>query len=387
MLSRSQSRTSSRFSRLSKKPRQVDYYQLAAQLIEGKSPSEIPDRDITGTLISLSVLRSEANSLHRHAESDRIATIIHNLNTFVKPPLVQHVLQTPASPSRLTVAFEFDSVHQSSPTPASDPGPIGSFSDPELDDEEYFHRLDELIVSQGPIEIPDRAERRKLLSALRRRINEVIDAGDYQRLERFDRLYDRLTAVSHSGFSNRTIRINQLRGRRKDLRARKLAVETEKQKELEKFEEKREIKRTELVHQCDEAMQKLKEEYPSPDHPLYSKISRQLMDLRDDERRFARARDYAGAKLVQIRADVQAEEEYATHEKNRAITCKRMKEQLLAKNKTVIQGFDDRYEYKRHVLIKQYDRQLEALGMMIQATTRLIQDLRNNMRPTDDFSP
>jgi hypothetical protein len=240
-----------------------------------------------------------------------------------------------------------------------------------------------LAATPGPIEIDDPAERQHLLSVLRRRIDQVVLAGDYAKLEPLDQLYDRLNTVSHGGFDALTIRIAELRDRQNGLKTRKQAVEAEKLAKLKDLKTKHREKRAELVQSCDEALAKLRDECPSPDHPLYSRASRQLLDMRDDERRYARARDYLGARSLQQRADLQESEEHTIHERNWGLTCKRKKEQLISKNETLLRTFDDRYSAKVQAKHKHYDRLIEALAMMIQATTRSIQDLRSRTRRTD----
>jgi hypothetical protein len=208
-------------------------------------------------------------------------------------------------------------------------------------------------------------------------------AGDYQKLEPLDQLYDRLNIVSHGGFDALTIRIAELRDRQNELKTRKQAIEGEKLSKLKNLKAKHREKRAELVQSCDEALAKLREEYPSPDHPLYSRASRQLLDMRDDERRYARARDYLGARSVQQRANLQEEEEHMTHERNRELTCKRKREQLISKNETLIRTFDDRYAAKVQAKHTHSERLIEALAMMIQATSRSLQDLRSRTRRND----
>jgi hypothetical protein len=73
------------------------------------------------------------------------------------------------------------------------------------------------------------------------------------------------------------------------------------------------------------------------------------------------------------------EGERERHEREKAITRKRMKDQL-AKNATTIAGFEDRFSEKVHVVSREFDERIERLTMMIRATTRTINDLNARSR-------
>jgi hypothetical protein len=118
---------------------------------------------------------------------------------------------------------------------------------------------------------------------------------------------------------------------------------------------------------------------------VYSRPSRQLLDLRDDERRFARARDYEGAKSVQRRADQRAEAEREAIKKSRNLAWKRRVEQIKAHNARAVEGFDQHHAQKLQALVRQHDKLIESLTMMVQTTSQTIRDLRCRTRAGTDL--
>jgi hypothetical protein len=202
-----------------------------------------------------------------------------------------------------------------------------------------------------------------------------------------DQLYDTLNSVSTVIFQVWTIRLSELRVRKRDLKLRHKTAEAEKAAEIQAFAERCTAKRAELVRRCQEGLAKAPEGFPSPDHPLYSRASRELMDLRDAEKRFAKARDYEGAKSVQRRADQRAEREREAHEKSRTAACKRIRDQVLAQNEKTLEAFDQHKEQKKQALIRTHDKLIESLTNMIQTTSKTIRELCCRARPGTDLAP
>jgi hypothetical protein len=251
--------------------------------------------------------------------------------------------------------------------------------------------LDELEATKGPIEIEDSEERQKLMAALQSRIEGDVKSGNYSRLERLHRLYDRFTEKPRPESDALSKQIESLEARRKDLIKRKKDLEDEKAAAIKAFKEKRSEKRKKLVADCEAAVLKAEDEYPPRDAPEYRSRSRQLLDLWDDAERYARARDYTAARAVQRRANVLKAEECKAHYDEWALACQRIREQALAKNEAVLAAFDQRTAAKEQAITPKYDtpkhdKPIEALERMIQSVTKQIQVLYVRAGKLDDES-
>jgi hypothetical protein len=306
--------SSSRVSRLSIRSRTVDYYKLAKDVIDGKPPNEVENRDLRGVLVSLSVMRSEVTAAGYHDQADHIAGIIKQLNVRVQPPGIRR------SSTRTATSISTEILLPVKTEETNQDDSLENFNEDELLEEVN------VMLGQPGVDIEDDRKRRKILKVIAKEVDIAAKVFDLSRVEALHRLEDRVRYIPKPRISEITLRKDELETELTRLRNEEAQVQgrldiaratQEKQADGE-VEKKHEILQTE-IRQI---------EHSSPQ--LEGKWTSTLLLLRDEEQRYAKDRDYYAAKTVHVRADERQAEEV-----KRRVLAHRLKVSRLLKQKTV----------------------------------------------------
>jgi hypothetical protein len=326
-------------------------------------------------LVSLSVLRSEAVSTGQFAHADRIAEIIRAANARVVPPPSSVRTGSTQSP-RSTGGFQSISfIPTVDHWPDSPPGE--SISDDDF--QQFSQMIDALLNGDQPIVFEDDVSRSKLLRVLADRSEVALHSSDYGAIKALDRLYDQVQRSGQASGS-RARRIAQLRARRTALVERRETVEQQKEAALEEtrasFAQRR--SKVDEQHQADAAH--FARLCPGEDDKRYTRWSRKLLDMRDDERMYAMEGNYRAAITLHQQADEVEASERIAHKITWSRDSERIKKQGIAHKEMVEGAFESWCQRQELKTSQNFDPQIDALTKMIQAIDRDLELLRQKAR-------
>jgi hypothetical protein len=332
--------------------REVDYYQVANELINGKSVSDVDPADISGTLLSLCILRRDAVLAGALKTANRIGKLLRALNSSAVPPVVPTA--RPPSPRRSTNA------KPSSAKAPRDSPPRESIS---TDDIEHFSSVIEILLNDDqPIVFEHSMSRQKLLRVLARRSEQALNDGDYSTLQAFDQLYHR---VQRSGAASDSCEVRAVDPvtRWAALVERRKLLEEKKAKELREARAGFAQKRLQLDehYQTGPALSQEKK---------YRHSSRVLLDLRRAAAAHARAGEYNTAIALRKQAAEAEASEKQAHENRRSRDNERITRHEAARREKADHAFQSWCRKQEITTCQKFDPQIDALTRMIQALDR-----------------
>jgi hypothetical protein len=317
--------SSSRTSRFSAKSKNVDYYQLAQELIDGKPPVTITARDLRGVLISLSVLRSEATTGGHHDLSHAISEIVKELNLRVRPPSTRSARSVSTRETQ-TSETKTQSKRSANPNPA-----------------EYQVLLAEVnaMLEQPAPDVPEsEAERFQLLKVIENEVTVAVKQFDLTRVQALHELEDKVKHISRPRISDVAIKRSGL--------VKDLATQRTKEQEIVEHitlqkQENEKIKKAEIAKseaEFDTELEKIRQNPPEID----SKWTAALLALWDSEQRYAKARDYEAVKAIHAKAEEQKQKEIEKREERQRTKRDRLLEEKKAEHTRNKRIMEDRLD-------------------------------------------
>jgi hypothetical protein len=356
----------------------VDYYKLATEVVNGKPISEIDDRDVRSTLLNLCVIRSQALAEDEPDKAEELVELIRAMNRRVQPP---PIARRPGSALASSYTTEPGSpVRVSSAAPLS-PGPRKPLT--AVESSRFHTMIEDLLKPQNPglDEESRQAERDRLLMALDHEIEDSLSQFDYDRVKKLHDLMDDVTHVSRP-------RIDERPAKRRAVRA-ELASLHRRQVELEERIEQMEAARDEKLaavsaELSDKFAKEIHEIEPScPDEldpHLFGRWTGQLLEMQDNAKRFARARDYDGAKTEHKRADNQQNMEIKKKTSARRTRVERLTAHKRAEQARILDATVLRLTQEADVEIRKVQNDLDRVMRMIRTTQTDLDALCRNAR-------
>lgn len=384
--SRSISRSTSTRSSSTTKRLKPNYRQIANELIEGSPTQSVSKRDLNQVLLNLAILRSEATAVEDYGKADHIAEIIKDLNKRIIPPPIRQKSTTGLKSPTSKGSDQFsESTNDQMVEPISQ-------RITELPDAEFYNisvNIDYLIDSDDKtlrniLKLFDDIDFSKYYFVIKTRKEICIDNSNYDELRCLDELYDKI--------KKEKVKFDQQKFAFRDhdskARIQELQDKIERCKlEIERINEEKEERLMPLRQQKEEEIQALKEahekeiqEYidntPTYEDAVVAHPSLALKEMRINERRYAKARDYEAAKLTHRDAELkEAEEKNEIFRKNLEAYAKK-KDLLLQKQQQELQMKE---KWKDALILKtqkEFDKSIENNNAAIELAEREIAELQ-----------
>ena len=372
--------------------RHVDYYKMALNVLNGsQSTQDIDKEELRQILVNLAVLRCEANASKDQQRVMKISDLIKKLNEQIKPPPMQRspareVRDGCSMASRSTTNSPMQTPQkQQQQRTAADPSPRNNTQDMEL--EKFLEILDKILDGEEP-ELEGDDDQKKLMHAVKYRTKEAIEAGDYDLVRHLDEISDGLNAVWEMEKDSPAKSKMKTLARRLDyLEKRKAQLEDEKNAELLRLTELQSVQLEEMHMRFEEEVDELQSRFPTEDDRMFQRSSATLLEMRNDEVRMVKAREYEHAKAIQRRADALEKLEKETKRSEMTKTCERMRDKLLADQKKAQQGFDIKWDGKMGAVRSQYDAQIKSIQTMIDHVLEDMERTRKDLLHHEDDFP
>jgi hypothetical protein len=376
--------SSSRFSRHSRRARVIDYYKLAQEVINGKPVSEIEDRDVRSTVVSLCVIRSQVGAAGEADRAASIAELIRVLNKRLQPPAV---LRRGGSSTVTRSTGAQSSEGEIPPASGIDfPGPKSPVTIRELadDEREELSRILNDLLNGGQIDIDDTTEgdkRRKLLFLIHEHINAALNEYNYTRVQLLHIASDKVCHVSNPHIAQRMLKLAELQERlatliahREDLTSQLAAIEEQLEKDLAQ-------KTEEMAPVFIQQLQQIEDDCPPIENPhLFGRWTSFLLGLRDKARRYAQARDYEAAITDHRRAEHRQAQEIQRKEITRDIRIDRLRTQKMDWQELTLAAAHRRISSAAQKEIRKKQHELYLTAVMITATENDLERLKRRRR-------
>ena len=365
---------------------------MALNVLNGSQPTQDIDKEeLRQILVNLAVLRCEANASKDQQRVMKISDLIKKLNEQIKPPPMQRspareVRDGCSMASRSTTNSPMQTPQKQQQRSAADPSPrSNNTQDMEL--EKFLEILDKILDGEEP-ELEGDDDQKKLMHAVKYRTNEAIEAGDYDLVRHLDEISDGMNAVWEMEKDSPAKSKMKTLARRLDyLEKRKAQLEDEKNAELLRLTELQSVQLEEMHMRFEEEVDELQSRFPTEDDRMFQRSSATLKEMRNDEVRMVRAREYEHAKAIQRRADELEKLEKETKRSEMTKTCERMRDKLLADHKKAQQGFDIKWDGKMGAVRSQYDAQIRSIQTMIDHVLEDMERTRKDLLHHEDEFP
>jgi hypothetical protein len=308
---------------------------LANEVIDGKPLEDVDDRDVRGTLISLSVIRSESTAGGHHDRAEQISGIIRQLNFRVQPP---------AAP-RLGSVFGMSSAPEGASTAKYEPSPTQRRARlRELPDEQYDEVLLQVnkLLSQKVIDIDDENNRAELVFVIDSEVKKSVGEHDYDRVQQLHALGDKVRKISNPQLSEDAFRRDHIKESIAKLQAEEAEIVRQikdiERENAERLKTEIEKKQAEFEAALEDLRNPKAENSEKDDAKLGPKWSAILLALRDDEERFAAARDYEAARIAHQRAEEREQFEKDAQKRIQQRRVDRLVNQKKAEQERNLQG-------------------------------------------------